>query len=80
MRKFKRALDKGTFSAQVAADMELGELFKRAQSLRKCRKLQVPSLEEFKVIIDEEIKKAEAFSLWDEAEDVYEALTGKGSL
>ena len=85
MKKWAKALDSGKHQAQIDADMEAGEAVQAKgtpNAFVNGRKLTgAKPFEEFKTVIDEEIKKAKALTDTGTApEDVYDSLVGKGKI
>ena len=83
MKKFNRALDKNTYEDQIAADQELSEMVQARGTPNHFingRKLNgAKPFEEFKTIIDEEIKKAEGrLKGGTQLEELYEEIIKNG--
>jgi protein-disulfide isomerase len=83
MGKFKKALDKGTYKAQIAEDMAMAEKVQAKGTPNHFingRKLTgAKPFEEFKAVIDEEIKKTDGLlKSGTSLEDLYSKLIAKG--
>jgi len=83
MSKFNAALDKGTYKAQIADDMDLGSKVQSKGTPNHFingRKLTgAKPYEEFKAVIEEELKKTDALlAAGTSLEDLYPQLISKG--